>query len=103
MMRLVIYWIILCLLAVSYYLIVDAFYVDLGSGVNERALVPQLIAIVNVPFNLFLALVRLLVFKGLQQSNHFFDIAHFVIPALIAIACFVLQLWIAIILSVFAI
>jgi hypothetical protein len=103
MMRLVFYWMILAMLAFSYYLIIDALYVDLGSGVNERALVPQLIAMVNVPLNLFLALVRLLVLKGIKESHRFFDIIHFVIPALIAIACLAIQLWIGIILSVFAI
>ena len=101
--RLIFYWAILVLLMFLYYLIIDALYVDLDSSVNERALVPQLIAIVNVPLNLFLALVRLLVLKGMNKSHRFFDIIHFAIPALIAIACFALQLWIGIILSAFAI
>lgn len=103
MMRLVFYWFILGLLAFLYYLIVNTLYVDLGSGGSERALVPQLIAIVNVPLNLFLALARLLVLKRIKESHRFFDIIHFLIPALIAIACFALQLWIGIILSVFAV
>ncbi len=101
--RLVFYWVALVLLTFLYYGIVDSLAQTRGMDLNgEASLGLRLIAIVVVPLVITLALFRLWLLKPVKQKNLYFEIAHFAIPVLIAVACFAAQLWVGIILSVLA-
>jgi len=100
-MRLIFYWAILILLMFLYYETGDTFYSTIPINVNGGMPLLVIIQFV-VPLILVLSFVRLRLLKPINQRQRFFDVAYFVIPILIIIACLVTQIWAGIILSALA-
>jgi len=96
--RLFFYWFILVLLIFLYYSIGDIFY----STISADALPLLMIAYVIAPLIIVLGLVRLWLLKPVSRRSRILDVAYFVLPVLIIIACFALQFWMGIILSALA-
>ncbi len=98
---LIFYWVILALLMFLYYNIGDVFYSTIP--INTQGTLSLLIVVVFIaPLTFFLGFVRLWLLKRVNQRQRFFDIAYFIIPALIILACFAAQIWAGIFLSMFA-
>ncbi len=97
--RLFFYRAVLVTLSFHCYTIIEALYLDSLIDSSERGLVTSLIAMINMPLNLILALARLWTLKPIRHRHIYFEVAYFALPILTIISCFAGQIWGAIILS----
>ena len=93
------YWTILVFLTFHYYAVIETLYLELPADQGEKGLITSLVALVNMPLNLALALVRLWTLKPIEKRNIYFESAYFAIPILIIGFCVAELNWGGIIVS----
>lgn len=98
-LRLVFYRAILASLIFHCCVIIEALYLDSLVDSSEIGLVTQLVAMINMPMNLVLALARLWTLKPIRFRHIYFEVSYFALPILTIISCFAGQIWGAIVLS----